>query len=254
MGAVVVVGIGELGAVFARGFLKSGHPVFPVTRSTRLEEVARTVPAPDLALVAVGETDLDGVLRSLPAGWRGCVGLLQNELLPASWLAHDIVDPTLAVVWFEKKPTSLLKELLPTVLFGPRADLLAGALGAVGVVTRTVESEAELLFELTRKNLYILTTNIAGMEQGGTVGELWERHRPLALTVAREVLRLERAQTGAELAEAPLLAGLEAAIAADPGHACTGRSAPARLGRALSKAERLGVAVPELRRIAELRR
>jgi len=35
----------------------------------------------------------------------------------------------------------------------------------------------ELLYELVRKNLYILTINIAGLKTGGTVGELWGKHR-----------------------------------------------------------------------------
>lgn len=254
MGRVVVVGIGELGAVFARGFLRSGHAVFPVTRRTRMDEVARTVPDPELALVAVGEADLDGVLASLPSEWRSRVGLLQNELLPATWRAHGIDHPTVAVVWFEKKPTSLVKELLPTVVSGPQTPLVREALDAVGVVTRAVSSDADLLFELVRKNLYILTTNLAGLEHGGTVADLWHHRRDLALRVARDVIAVQRALSGVELSEAPLLAGLAEAIEADPTHACTGRSAPARLARALAHAERLGVAVPELRRIAGVAR
>lgn len=31
---VVVIGIGEMGGVFARGYLKNGHPVYPVTRGS----------------------------------------------------------------------------------------------------------------------------------------------------------------------------------------------------------------------------
>ena len=31
---VVLIGIGEMGAVFARGFLRAGYPVYPVTRQT----------------------------------------------------------------------------------------------------------------------------------------------------------------------------------------------------------------------------
>ena len=30
--SVVVIGMGEMGGVFARGFLKSGHPVIPINR------------------------------------------------------------------------------------------------------------------------------------------------------------------------------------------------------------------------------
>ena len=35
---VVLIGIGEMGGVFARGFLRAGYPVYPVTRQTDLAE------------------------------------------------------------------------------------------------------------------------------------------------------------------------------------------------------------------------
>ena len=41
---VVIIGIGEMGGVFARGFLKSGHPVYPVNRSMDNEQAAEEIP------------------------------------------------------------------------------------------------------------------------------------------------------------------------------------------------------------------
>lgn len=251
MRPVVVVGIGELGSVFARGLLKTGHPVFPVTRGVSANDVARVVPEPELALVAVGEDDLAPALAALPRSWRDRVGLLQNELLPPSWAAHGIEQPTVAVVWFEKKPTMLARQLLPTPVFGPHAALLEAALAAVGIETRRLPSEEELFFELALKNLYILTTNLAGLDAPGTVSELCERHGPLVERVSKDVLTLTRALTSRELDEPRLMSGLFRAVAADPAHAATGRSAPARLARALSRARSLGVAVPELERLSE---
>ena len=55
---VVVIGIGEMGGVFTRGLLRLGHPVFPVTRNTDMEQLAKAITAPELVLVAVGENDL----------------------------------------------------------------------------------------------------------------------------------------------------------------------------------------------------
>ena len=49
---VVLIGIGEMGGVFARGFLRAGYPVFPVTRRSDLAGAARAVPTPELVLVA----------------------------------------------------------------------------------------------------------------------------------------------------------------------------------------------------------
>jgi hypothetical protein len=124
----------------------------------------------------------------------------------------------------------------------------------VGVTTRVCRDGSELTRELASKNLYIGTTNIAGLVQGGTVSALWREHRELALGVARDVLAIERALCDESLDEAVMLAAFESAIAADPEHACAGRSAPARLARALAHAERLALPVPALRRVAESRR
>ncbi len=246
----VVIGLGELGSLFAQGLLRTGRSVVPIMRGVRPENVARAHPAPEIVLVAVAEPDLASVLDDLPAAWRRRVGLLQNELVPRAWHAHGIESPTVAVVWFEKKPGRLVRELLPTIIQGPNAALLAAALQALGLHTQLVESESELVRALVEKNVYILTTNIAGLEAGKTVRELWQQHRALGEAVARDVIELEQALTGARLPQAELIAAFERAIHADPEHASTGRSAPARLERALRSADSLGLSVPTLRRIA----
>ena len=35
---IVIVGIGELGGVFARAFLRNGWPVYPITRSMNISK------------------------------------------------------------------------------------------------------------------------------------------------------------------------------------------------------------------------
>ena len=116
---VTLIGVGEMGAVFSHALLRSGHPVFPILRSSSIADIARAVPDPVLALVTVGEDDLHGSLDRLPAGWRSCAGLIQNELLPRDWERHGIESPTVAVVWFEKKPGRATKVLIPTPITGP---------------------------------------------------------------------------------------------------------------------------------------
>ena len=115
---------------------------------------------------------------------------------------------------------------------------------------RVLADDSELLFELVLKNVYIVTTNCAGLVTGGTVSELWENHRELAETVAREVIQIQSSLTGQELQAEELIAGMLQAFAGDPDHGCTGRSAPARLARALQQADAAGLAVPRLREIA----
>jgi len=247
---IILIGLGQLGRVFAGGFLRAGHPVIPLNRGDDPAALARLTPAPALALIAVAEADLPAVLTTLPATWRDRVGLLQNELLPRDWAAHDLIEPSVISVWFEKKAGMDAKPLLPSPAFGPHAGLLVAALAAVDLPARSVASAAELEWELVRKNLYILTSNLAGLVAGGTVGALWAGRRELAEAVAADILDLQAHLVGHALDRASLMAGLVEAFAADPGHACAGRSAPARLQRALALGDAAGLALPALRRIA----
>jgi hypothetical protein len=250
MNQVVVIGLGQLGALFAQGFLRTGRSVVPVLRGIRAGDAVGATDEPELVLVAVAEDDLAGVLDELPESWRDRVGLIQNELLPATWQAHAIVRPSVAVVWFEKKRGRPVRELLPTILYGPNAALLAAALEKAELSSRIVDSERALVRALVEKNLYILVTNIAGLQVGGSVSELWRDHRALAEAVADDVIALQHALTQDRFPRLELMSGLERAIAADPQHACMGRSAPARLSRALHKAGCLGLELPTLQKIS----
>jgi hypothetical protein len=249
---VVVIGIGELAGPFVRGLLRLGHPVYPVTRDTDQSTVASEVPGPALTLVTVREADLDDVLDSLPAPWRHAVGLVQNDLVPASWERHHL-EPTVAVVWFEKKPRSPVKVIKPTVVGGTAADTVVAALAAVDIPAVVAASAGTLLTALVAKNLYIGVANLAGLAvpAGTTVGELWAAHRSLAEGVASEVLDLQEQLVAQQLDRDKLLKDMIDSFAADPDHGATGRTAPQRLQRALAQAAEFGVSVPTLQRIAD---
>jgi len=245
---VVIVGIGEIGGVFARGLLRTQHPVYPVTRLMDLAQAAAGFPEPARVLVTVAEDDLGAVLATMPPSWAGRLVLVQNELLPRDWRAHAHIDrPTIVSIWFEKKPGADPRVLLPSPAFGPGAGLVHDALASLQIPVRVLGDEDELLFELVRKNLYILTTNIAGLVTGGTVESLWRDHRDLARAVATDVLAVQATLTATPLDQARLMQGLVEAFDADPEHRCTGRSAPARLARTLAHAAAAGLAVPALR-------
>lgn len=247
---VVVVGIGEMGSVFARGFLRLGYPVYPVVRGMRMSDMAAQVD-PELVVIAVAENDIHAVLEKIPRPWLNHLVLLQNELLPGDWLEHNL-DPTVVSVWFEKKKGLDSNVIMPSPVYGRHAQLVAQALDGLGIATKVLGSTDELLFELVLKNVYILTTNIAGLQTGGTAGELWSQHRDIATTVADEVIELQQALTGQSFDRTRLIEGLVRAINGDPGHACTGRSAPERLDRALRLAEEHGLDLSQLKRIAAL--
>jgi ketopantoate reductase len=247
---IVLIGIGEMGGVFARALLRSGYTVRPVDRKTSLIEVAREIPAPELVLVAVAENDLHPVLEAIPGQWYQRIGLLQNELLPADWQQYGYLHPTVISVWFEKKQGQDVKVLIPSPVYGPGAEMLQDALAGIGIPARVLTSEQDLLFELVLKNVYIVTTNCAGLVTGGTVSELWADHRELAEGIAREVIQIQQALVDQELPADQLIAGMVRAFEGDPDHGCTGRSAPARLARALQQAADTGVDTPLLRDIA----
>jgi len=246
---VVIIGLGEMGGVFARGLLRSGRPVFPVVRGMDMNAAAAEFPQPELVLVAVAEGDIHAVLDDIPEAWRDRLGLLQNELLPRDWQAHGINDPTVISVWFEKKKGHDARVIIPSPVFGPAAGLIQEALGSIDIPVNVVDSIEQLEYELVRKNVYILTTNIAGLRTGGTVGELWEQHRDFTRQVASEVIAIQEVLTGAAQPQERLIAGMIEAFAGDLEHKCMGRSAPARLSRALAQADAAGLKVPVLKDI-----
>ncbi|MFC1542450.1 hypothetical protein ACFL4M_01000 [Pseudomonadota bacterium] len=247
---VIVWGMGEMGSVFARGFLKLGYNVVPVVRSSDPKIVAGEYPDPELVLVAVGEAALQLVLETVPKAWHGKIALLQNELLPSDWQQHNFPNPTVISVWFEKKKGMDSKPLISSPAWGPKAQLLADALDSLGIPAHSVETLDEMIYELVRKNVYIVTTNIAGMKTGGTVSELWAIHEAFARDVASDVMDIQEVLVGSELPRERLISGMLEAFDGDPDHGCMGRSAPARLARAISQADAAGLEVSTLRTIS----
>jgi len=248
--AVVVIGIGEIGSVFARGFLRLGYPVVPVTRDMDMAVVAASVSEPEMVVVAVAEKDLHVTLALLPDVWRDRLVLLQNELLPCDWQRHGLIDPTVISVWFEKKKGMDAKVVMASPAFGAFAELLQEALASLAIPVRVLDDETSLVFELVLKNLYILTTNIAGLEAGGNVRELWVDHNDLACDVAGDVLDIQESLIAQQMNRSALIEGMLKAFDGDPAHGCMGRSAPARLARVLAIADDAGLDVPVLRRIS----
>ncbi len=246
---IIIVGMGEMAGVFARGFLRAGYPVYPVTREMNMQQQAEQIADPELVLVAVAESDLHPVLQNLPAAWKDRLVLLQNELLPHDWQQYQL-EPTVISVWFEKKKGQDFMVLIPSPVYGARADILVDALGAIDIAARKLNTMDELLFELVVKNVYILTTNIAGLKTGGTVSGLWQDHRPLATAVATEIIELQQKLTGQSFEQDKLINAMLQAFDGDPDHNCMGRSAPARLQRALKLAQQYQLQLPTLQQIA----
>lgn len=248
---IVIIGIGELANVFACGFLRCGYPVYPITRAMNLAEECQQIPVPELVLITVQENKLHALLEQLPKAWCDKVALVQNELLPRDWQAHPIKNPTVTVVWFEKKQGLELTNILQSPSFGPNAEIISNALQAVEVPAPVLESEQDLLYELVRKAVYILTVNIAGLVNNCTVGDLWMKHQPLAREIAKEVILIQASLIGQTLADEKIINGMVAGIEDCPHRFCLGRSALSRLKRALNHAEAANLNTPKLTQISE---
>jgi len=248
---IVLIGIGEMGGVFARGFLKSGYPVYPVNRDMDYARAAGEIADPEFVLVSVAEKDLADVLKKLPDAWKGKAGLLQNELLPYVWEKENIVNPTVLAVWFEKKKGMDVKVILPTAVYGPNAQLIKATLGSLDIECGIIDSEERMLFELVKKNIYVFTINIAGLKVNGTVGELWENHEGLARQVSDEIMNIQEKLAGWKLPREELLKEVIQAFYKEPDHKCKGRAASGRLERALRHAALYDIKTPALKKIKD---
>lgn len=249
---IVIIGIGELAGVFARGFMRCGYPVYPITRNMDMTEEYPQIPSPELVLIAVQENELHPVLKKIPKPWHDKLGLIQNELLPRDWLIHNIEKPTVTVVWFEKKKELELTHILYSPSYGPNALIMSNALKALQVPAPILQNQEELLYELVRKALYILTVNIAGLVNNCTVEDLWLKHRSLAKDIAREVILIQESMIGKKLSEEKLIEGMVDGIKDCPHRHCLGRRALIRLERVLGFAQQAKIDTPKLLEIHSL--
>jgi hypothetical protein len=74
----------------------------------------------------------------------------------------------------------------------------------------------------------------------------------MANDIATEVIQIQENLTGTTLATERLIAGMTEAFEGDPDHKCMGRSAPARLQRALQLANDHQLSLPVLESLQSL--
>ncbi|MCH2108415.1 MAG: hypothetical protein MK135_03740 [Polyangiaceae bacterium] len=257
---VITIGLGQLGRLFSEAFLLSGCVVLPVRRQDSIADAAHAARAlqpsnanrPPIWLVAVGEDDLQDVLKELPPEASGRVLLIQNELRPEQWSDLQL-NPTLAIIWFEKKGKKAPHIVLPSVISGPLAPIVHNALKTLDLDARELpeHDEAKLIHELILKNLYILCLNFAGLAGAKTAASLLDAQQGTLKKIFDEVLHLEKAAFARTHPTTPiqpnlLWTDLQKALQADPDHGCAGRSAPRRLERTLDLARALHLQIPQL--------
>ncbi|WP_456377962.1 hypothetical protein [Thiolapillus sp.] len=245
---VVLFGIGEMGSVFAQGFLRLGHPVYPILHDQDMATAATEIPEAEAALIAVGKQDLPPMLEKLPVIWQDKIILLQNELLPADFAAWP--QATIVCAWFEKKPGTDFRVIMPSPCFGPKSALVKDALGKLDIPVSILNDQEQLLFELVVKNLYILTTSIASLKTSGNARELWTEHGEIVHAVANDIISLQESLTGKTFNQEALMQAMLHAFESDPEHQCSSHNAPAHLQHALDRAEQQNIDLPTLVQLA----
>ena len=247
---LVVVGLGQLGRLFATGALARGVRVTPVLRG--VDPGAVLAPLPDVPiLLAVGEHDLEPVLRAIAPARRRDAILVQNETFPPDWRPL-VPDPTVAVVWLNAKPGRPLQVARSTAVRGRHAALVCALHAPLDVPCRLLDDDAQLARELVAKYALILAVNALGLRSDETVGTWLARDEPLVRRLVADARRLGEARLGDRVddADAAEDAALEAmqALATMPAR---GRTARARVDRALALGRTLGVSLPALAAFAD---
>lgn len=249
MRELVVYGLGELGQLYGAAALRAGLRVTPITRQSDPQAVLAEVGPEVPILVAVGEKALDEVLAGLgPERSHGLI-LLQNELFPRQF--QGLPTPTVFVPWLLKKRGMPLLIARDTPVFGRFAVLVHELHAALALPTSELTSEEALHQALIEKYAFIVTINALGVLRDRTLA-MWLQEDPhLVQALAAETAGLGSALCGAPVDLAACLRAVKQAMHALGAIAARGRSAPERVARALAEGARLGIALPELARVAQ---
>jgi hypothetical protein len=246
-------GVGELGRFLGGAALRANMRVTPITRATQPENAFSQLPSDTPLLIAVGEAELDAVLARVPEGRKGAVILLQNELFPAHWQAHQ-VQPTVLVPWLLKKRGEPELVGRATRVFGVHARLVEELHQILGIACEPLPDAQALRQALVEKYTFILTINALGLVRDLKLGE-WRIQDPERVEkLARESARLGAARAESSIDEAACVASTFEAMERMASIAARGRTAGARVARALDEANKHGLVLPELMRTGEVAR
>jgi hypothetical protein len=250
MNDFVVWGRGELGRWFGGAALRLGMRVTPVTRGMNPREAMAGLAHETPILVAVGESDLESVLSALPEVRKSSVLLLQNELFAPLWQRHH-VRPTVMVPWLLKKRGSPELVGRATRVHGAHADLVAALHRVLGVPCTTLEDAAAVHQALVEKYAFILTINALGLLHDATLGELLELEPVRVKALSAEATRLGALLEQANVDETASVSATYEGMRALATIRARGRTAAARVKRALGEARALGLELSVLEALAK---
>lgn len=243
-----VVGLGQLGQMYAGALLNQGYRVTPVVRATpRPLELGLAPEAP--VLVSVGEDALDAALSELVAAGLGQrVMLLQNELFPATWKKHPTAHPTVMVVWTNRKKGVPLVGA-PTRVFGPLADLVVRMHAALEIPCEVLPDEHALNTELCAKYAFIVAVNALGVSEPRTLQEWMEAEPQTVGRVLQDAVSLSAVRVDASVDVEEARRRAHSAMVALASIPSRGRTSWARMERAAAVSQEQHLPVPALRRL-----
>ena len=142
------------------------------------------------------------------------------------------------------------KVVIPPPIFGKKDTLVFDALAPFKLPSYILDTTEALNYELIRKNLYILITNIAGLEVYGNIESLNKDHNEIIQAVSNDVLDIQDWLTETTNEHSRLIEGIMEAFNGDPQHCYMGPSAPVHLTRALGFADQAGLPTSKLEEIS----
>lgn len=247
---LVVFGVGQLGQLYAAGALRLGLRVTPITRHDDPTTVLADLPLGTPILLAVSEDDLGPAVSKIPPARWGDLCLVQNELFPARWRALGLTEPTILVVWLSKKKARPVEVARVSPAYGKHAAIMTAMFEALELPAKALEDTAALDVELVAKFAFILTINALGLVENLTLGEWLARDPETVARLVTEAQALGEAHLGHPVPREEIHARVEEAMRGLSTYPARGRTASARLARAKVDAERFGLDVPALFKIA----
>lgn len=249
---LTVIGLGNLGRLYAGGALKAGRVVCPVNRGDDVvAALARSGPG-DPVLVGVGEAALPAVCAALPAERRADAILVQNGLARPRMRELGVGGATLAVVWTLEKPSFARLESLPMGAYGPQATFMREATAAIGLrcATSGIEGSTDAGIDegtdAAAKHAFILAINALGLVRPITVGEWLESDPARVDAFVAEGARLAGPMLGVQADPTKVAGRARAGMSGFGALPCRGRTALDRVDAARAFAATRGIPTPAL--------
>ena len=247
---MLVFGAGQLGQLYAAGALRLGIRVWPLTRQMDADQTMAAFPDGHPILLGVAEASFADALRKIPDSRRQDVVLVQNELFPAQLAEWGLDKATVLTVWLSKKKGRPIEVARTSSAYGRHAALFHRMHQALELPSTVLTSAEELHTDIAAKFTFILTINALGLVENLSLGQWLEKDHTQVSRLIDEARALAQMHLQANVDAAQTRQRVMEAMEGLHDYPAKGRSAKARLSKALDDAARFELDLPCLRQIA----